>query len=151
MDYFIPQSCWNNEHAAIDDRSGRSRGNGLDMANIATDVREESFTSNSGGSRSQRRVSRRNHRAAYELGKVVDVLQAKVIRLVVNARRGQKNRRNFSRAQPAGDPHFIEVGIGYEGEQTAVLVFPGEASDAGLSRGLENRSLHHFPIHSAFT
>src|SRR5271168_87161 len=148
MDYLVPQSGGNNEHAAIDDRSGRSRGNALDMANIATDVRKDSFTSNGGGSRSKRRVSRRYHRAADELREVVDVLQAKVIRLVVDARRGQEDGRNLSRAQPAGDPHFIEVGIGDEGEQAAMLVLPAEASDTGLSRGLEDRSLHHFPIHS---
>src|ERR1700749_1162312 len=109
MDYLVSQSGGNNEHPAVDDGSGRSRGNDWDMADIAPDVREQSLASGGGGGRGERRVSRGNHRAAYELGKVVDVLQAKVIRLVIHARRGQKNRRNFGRAQPACDPHFIEV------------------------------------------
>src|SRR5271155_2919595 len=101
MDYLVSQSGGNNEHTAIDDGSGRSRGNGLNMANIATDVREKSLASGGGGGRGKRRVTRRNQRAAYELGKVVDVLQAKVVRLVVDARRGQKDGRNLGRAQPA--------------------------------------------------
>src|SRR5580658_8645206 len=150
MDYLVSQSGGNYEHTAIDDGSGRSRGNGLNMANIATDVCEKSLASGGGGGRGKGRVSRRNHRAAYELGKVVDVLQAEIVRLVVDARRGQKDSRYLGRAQPAGDPHFVEVGIGDEGKQAAVLILPAEAPDTGLSRGLEDRSLHHFPIHSAF-
>src|SRR5271170_6907494 len=95
MDYLVPQSRGNNEHTPIDDGSGGSRGNGLDMANTTADVREKSFASGGCGSRGKRRISRWNHRAAHELGKVVDVLQTNLIWLVVNARCGQKDARNF--------------------------------------------------------
>src|SRR5580692_4478813 len=97
----------------------------------------------------KRYVTRWNHGAAYELSKVIDVSQAKVIWLVVNARGGVKNLSNLRGAQPVRDSHLVEIGIGNKGEQAAVLVLPAEASDAGLSRSFENRSLHHLPMNSS--
>jgi hypothetical protein len=98
MDDLIPQSRWNDKHAAVYDCPGRRRGNALDVTDTTTDLRKERLTSEGGGGRSKRRVSRRNHRAAYELSKVVDVGQAKVVWLIVNARSGQKHLSNFGRA-----------------------------------------------------
>src|SRR6202041_2474399 len=91
-------------------------------------------------------VARWNLSAAYELSKVVDVSQAKVIWLIVNARGNVQNLSDLGRAQPVRDAHFVEIGVGNKGEQAAVLVLPAEASDASLSGSLENRSLHHFPM-----
>ena len=41
MNYFIPQSLRNNEHATIDDRPCRSGGNGLHVADTTTDPSEK--------------------------------------------------------------------------------------------------------------
>ena len=87
-----------------------------------------------------------NHCAAYELSKVVDISQAKVVRLIFRVRRGLEHCRNVLGAQPVSDAHLVEIGVGNKGEQAAVLVLPAEASDASLSRSFENRCLHHFPM-----
>ena len=65
--------------------------NGLDMANVLqpTCAKRASPRMASGVAASTS-VSGRSHRAAYELGKVVDVLHAKIIYLIVDARCGQE-------------------------------------------------------------
>src|SRR5260370_5907958 len=88
MDDLIPQSVRNNKHAAIDNRPCRSCGNGLDMANTATDPTEKFSASYGCGCRGKRGVAGWNHLAAYELSKVVDVSQAKVIRQIFRFLRG---------------------------------------------------------------
>src|ERR1700722_9339424 len=102
MDDFIPQSGRHGKHAAVHHGSGGSRHNGLDMANTTTDMREKSLAPHGGGGRGELRVPGWNHRAAYELGKVVDVGQAKLIRLIVDALGTQKNVGDLVGAQPIG-------------------------------------------------
>ena len=77
---------------------------------------------------------------------MVDISQAKVVRLIFRVRRGLEHGRNVLGAQPVSDAHLVEISVSNKGEQAAVLVLPAEASDASLSRGLENWSLHHFPM-----
>src|SRR5579864_338043 len=146
MNYFIPQGLRNREHATIDDRPYRSRRHRFDMADITTDLPEELSTLQCCWRCSKHCVAWWSHCAAYELGKVVDISQAKVVRLIFRVRRGLEHCRNVLGAQPVSDAHFIEIGVGNKREQTAVLVLPAEASDVSLSRSLENRSLHHFPM-----
>src|ERR1700687_2128195 len=146
VDYFIPQGLRNSEHPTIDGRPYRSRRYGFDVANIATDPPEELFTFQGCGRRSKHCVARWNHCAAYELSKMVDVSEAKVVRLIFRVLRGLEHCRNILGAQPVSDAHFVEIGVANKGEQAAVLVLPAEASNASLSRSFENRSLHHFPM-----
>src|SRR5260370_1062334 len=105
MDDLIPQSVWNNKHATIDHRPRRGRGNGFHMANTATDAPEKLSASHSCGGRGKRCVSRWNHSAAYELSKVVDVCQTKIIWLIFRIFRGLENRGNVRGAQPNRDSH----------------------------------------------
>src|ERR1700758_2380514 len=149
MNYFIPQRLRNSEHASIDDRPCRGRRYGFDVANTATDPSEKLFTFQGCWRCGKHCVAWWNHCAAYELSKVVDISQAKVVRLIFWVRRGLEHCRNVLGAQPVSDAHFIEIGVGNKGEQTAVLVLPAEASDASLSRSLENWSLHHLPMNLA--
>src|SRR5258708_29828600 len=151
MNDFVAQRFWNRKHATIDHCSYGSRGDGFLMADVTTKLPEQSLACQGCGGRSQRRVAGRNHRSPHKLGKVVYVSHAEFIRLIVNTRRGVKNLGHLIRPQPAGDPHFIEIGIGYKREQAAVLVLPAEASDSCLSRSLKNRSHHHFAMNSAPT
>src|SRR3984957_17225933 len=146
MNYFIPQSVWNRKHPTIDDRPYRSRRDGFDVADITTDLPEKLSTFQGCWRCCKHCVAWWNHCAAYELSKVVDISQAKVVRLIFRVRRGLEHSRNVLGAQPIRDAHLVEIGIPNKGEQTAVLVLPAEASDAGLSRGFEDRSLHHFPM-----
>src|SRR5271154_3450438 len=67
MDNFSPQSLWNSEHPAIDPCPWRGRGDGLHMADAATELGEKYLTFYGCGGRGKRCVSRRDHRAAYEL------------------------------------------------------------------------------------
>src|ERR1700758_4997612 len=146
MNYFVAQGLRNTEHAAIDECPCRSRGDGFDMANIATDPPKKLSTLQGCRRHSERCVPRWNLSAAYELSKVVDVCQAKVVRLIFRVRRGLEHCRNVFGAQPVRDAHLVEIGVGNKGEQAAVLVLPPEASDTSLSRSLENWSLHHLPM-----
>src|ERR1700687_4841025 len=148
VDYFIPQGLRNSEHPTIDGRPYRSRRYGFDVANIATDPPEELFTFQGCGRRSKHCVARWNHCAAYELSKMVDVSQTKVIWLIFRVRRSLEHCRNVLGAQAVRDAHLVEIGVADKGEQAAVLVLPAEASDASLSGSLENRSLYHFTMNS---
>src|ERR1700730_8297519 len=151
MNDFVAQSFWNRKHATIDSRSYGSRGDGFHMTDIATKLPEQSLACQSCGGRSQRGVAGRNHRSPHKLGEVVYVSHAEFIWLIVNARRGVKNLSNLRGAQPVGDSHLVEIGIGNKREQAAVLVFPAEASHSGLARSLKNRSHHHFAMDSTST
>src|ERR1700723_2583956 len=116
MDDLIRQSLRNRKLATIDHRSSRRRGNSFYMAGAATKPAKELLALDSSRSCSKRYISRWNHRAAYELSKVIDVSQAKFIWLIVNARRSVKNLSNFHGAQPVRDAHLIEIGICNKGE-----------------------------------
>src|SRR5579863_6928496 len=146
VNYFIPQGLRNSEHATVNDRPGRSRSDRFDVADITTDLPEQCSTFQGCWRCSKHCVAWWDHCAPYELSKVVDISQAKVVRLILRVRRGLEHGRNVLRAQPVRDAHLVEIGIGNERQQTAVLVLPAEASDASLSRSLENRSLHHLPM-----
>src|ERR1700739_4595838 len=120
VNYFTPQRLRNREHATIDDRPYRSRRHRFDVANITTDPPEKLSTLQGCWRCSKHCVAWWNHRAAYELSKVVDVSQPKAVRLIFRVRRGLEHCRNVLGAQPVGDAHFIEIGVGNKGEQTAV-------------------------------
>src|SRR5580700_11455516 len=149
MNCFIPQGLRNSEHPTIDNCPCRSRRYGFDVADTTTDLPEKPSTFQGCWGCSQYCVAWWNHCAAYELSKVVDVSQAKVIWLIFRVRRGLEHCRNILGAQPVSDSHLVEIGVADEGEQTAVLVLPAEATDAGLSRGFENRSLDNLPVNFA--
>src|ERR1700677_181769 len=151
MNDFVAQCFWNRKHATIDNRSYRSRGNGFHVADVTPNLREKLLACQSCGGCGQRGVAGRNHRSTHKLSKVVDVRQAEFIWLIVNARCGVKNLSNLRGAQPVSDPHLVEIGVGNKGEQAAVLVLPAEASDAGLSRSLENWRLDNFPVNCTST
>src|SRR5260370_31431757 len=108
MDDLVPQRVWDNKHAAIDHSPCGSRGNGLDMADTAADPTEKVCASYGCGGCGERCVSRWSHRAAYELSKVVDVSQAKVIRLIFRVLCGLENRSDVRGAQPGRYSHLIE-------------------------------------------
>src|SRR5260370_26114634 len=149
MDDLIPQSVWNNKHAAIDNRPCGSRDKGFHMADTATNTPEKFSASDGCRGCGKRCVSGWNHRAAYELSKVVDVRQAKVIRHIFRVLRGLQNRRDVRGAQPVRDSHLVQIGIANKGKQAAVLVLPAKASHPSLSRSLKDRSLHHLPMNSS--
>src|SRR5204863_8575016 len=111
MDDFISEGLWNNKHAPVNDGPCRGRGNGFNMANTTTDPHEKFSASYGGGGRSKRCVSRWNHRAAYELSKVVDVSHAKVIRLILRVLRDLENGSGVGGAVPVADSHLVEIGI----------------------------------------
>src|SRR5271166_5797219 len=100
MDDLIPKSLWNCKLTTIDNRSSGRRDDDFYMAGTATQPAEKLLTLESSRSCCKRYVARRDHGAANELSKVVDVSQAKVIWLIVNARRGVKNLGNLRRTQP---------------------------------------------------
>src|SRR5271154_8476 len=149
MDDLIPKGLGNSKLTTINSSSSGRRDDGFDMAGAATQPAEKVSTPESSRSCCKRYVAGWNHGATYELSKVIDVSQAKVIWLIVNARRGVKNLSNLRGAQPVRDSHLIEIGICNEGEQAAVLILPAEASDAGLSWSLENGGLHNLPVNSS--
>src|SRR5690242_5064495 len=98
MDDFIPQGLRDCKRAAVDHRSGRRGGDGFHMADITTEPPEYFSTLFGCGGRGERFVSRWDHCAAYELSKVVDVSQAKLIGVIFRVLRDFKNCRGILRA-----------------------------------------------------
>src|ERR1700733_10319045 len=96
MNYFVAQGFWNRKHTAINNRPYRGCGNGLHVADVTTNLTEQSMACQSRGGWGQGGVAWRTHRSADKLSKVVDVRQAEFVWLIVNAGRGVKNLSNLS-------------------------------------------------------
>src|SRR5207245_11113240 len=124
---------------SINDLPNTSRRHRFYAADITTDLTEKLSTLQGCWRCSKHCVAWWNHCAAYELRKVVNICQAKAVRLIFRVRRGLEHSCNVLGAQPVSDAHLVEIRVGYKGEQTAVLVVAAEASGASLSRSLENR------------
>src|SRR5580704_1968578 len=106
MNCFIPQGLRNSEHPTIDNCPCRSRRYGFDVADTTTDLPEKPSTFQGCWGCSQYCVAWWNHCAAYELSKVVDVSQAKVIWLIFRVRRSLEHCRNVFGAQAVRDAHL---------------------------------------------
>src|SRR5215469_2662901 len=106
------------------------------------------------GSSSSGLVSRRRFQRSHETGEVVDIFEIIVARIGqavrfgnfcwIIIRDGGRHRwvagsGHFGLLQRVRDSHFIQVGISREGEETGMLVFPAETSDAVAALGLGNR------------
>ena len=118
---------------------------------LQPELSEESSALQGCGGRGKHCISRWNHSAAYELSKVVDVSQAKLIRLIFNASRSVEDGGNVRGARR----FVIPISLGSRRPQIKeskllCWVLPAEASDPSLSRGFEGWSLHDFPMNSAF-
>src|SRR5580704_1159505 len=116
------------------------------MAGAAADLTEQMFPGKRGGGGRQGRIARRDFGAADELRKVIDVGQPELIRNVFRVRRNLSDGRLVLWSQPVGDSHFVQIGVPDEREQTAVLVFPAEPTDASLARRLQHGNLDGFAV-----
>src|ERR1700753_83513 len=103
MDYFVAQGFWNRKHATINNRPYRGCGNGFHVADVTTNLPEQSLACQSSGGCGQRGVAGWNHRSPHKLSKVVDVRQAEFIWLIVNARSGVKNLSHLRGPQAVSD------------------------------------------------
>src|SRR5207244_752189 len=144
------ESVGNDEHAAIDDRSCGGGGDGFHVADAAADAAEKFSASNGQGGSGEGCVAGWSHGAADELSEVVDVGEAEIVGLILRVLGGLEDGGDVVGAEAVRDSHFVEIGVADEGEEAAVLVLPAEASDASLSGGFEDRSLHDFAMDSAF-
>src|SRR6267142_2901428 len=87
--------------------------------------------------------------AADELRKVIDVGQPQLIRNIFRIRRNLPYGRHVLGPKAVRDSHLVLVGVPDEREQTAVLVFPGEAAEAGLARRLQDGNIDGFAMNPA--
>src|SRR6185437_12452230 len=132
------------DHESAVDGGTRLRGdNRVDMASHTAEAGEDLLTCvRIGFQRAvglQRRIARRNLRATQELCEVINVLQAKVIGVILGVGSDLADVRYVRHAQTAGNAHFVHISIGDEGQQAAVLVLPTEATYARLAGGFEDR------------
>ena len=97
------------------------------------------------------RIARRDLRAADELGEMVDVRQAEIVRDILGILRDLADGRHIMGTQAVGYSHFIQVSVADEGEQAAVLILPAKTSDARLSGRFENGNRDGFAMNAAFT
>src|SRR5580692_10693284 len=114
MNDLIAQSLWNREHAPVYDCSSRSRGDGRHMASSAADAREQILAVASSRGSSQDLVTRRNHRTAYELSKMVDVRQPETIRVIFKICCGLADSGDIHFPQPVCNSHLVDISIGNE-------------------------------------
>src|SRR5947209_42596 len=108
------------------------------------------------GSGCQPGVARRRLGGPHELGEGVDVI-VRVLRTdyvwVVIAARSVGNvitqGRNFTRVEPVGNAHFVQVSPACESEQAGILIFPTEATYAKSAAGFGNRYKRYLALHAA--
>src|SRR6185369_8534032 len=140
MDDLVAESCRNCERATIDERSRCCRGERAGMANIAANRVEERIATRrsrrnrvltTGSARCRHEVSKRQH--------IISIIFR--IRNWIERRRERYVDNTFSSAgrvllcsprtvKRVGNAHFIEIGIACERNQTRMLSFPAESSDA---------------------
>src|SRR4029077_15053562 len=120
-----------------------------DVASGAADVLEQILPRLGGRSCGESRVARGDLRAADELGEMVDVRQAEIVRDILGILRDFADGRHIVGPQAVGYSHFIQVSVADEGEQTAVLILPAKTSDARLSGRFENRNRDGFAMNAA--
>src|SRR5437660_11999944 len=75
---------------------------------------------------------------AYEARETINVGEAIGAGLVIGLAGGVAQAGDFVGLEAAGDAHFVEIGVGREGQKAGMLVLPTEAANGGLAEGLEN-------------
>src|SRR5580704_1656788 len=133
MNDLIPQSIRDGESAAIDHSPRRSGDDGTDVADAALNLGEQFFTFFNFRFAGQHMITRRDQGAADELSEVVNSKETRLIRLILRIRRGLTNRCDVHWLQAVGDADLVQVSIGGEGQNTAVLILPTKAAHSGLS------------------
>src|SRR5438477_5206821 len=76
--------------------------------------------------------------SANEARKMIDVGEAIRAGLVIRLADGVAQVGDFVGLEAAGDAHFVEIGVGREGQKAGMLVLPTEAANGGLAEGLKN-------------
>src|SRR2546430_336190 len=74
---------------------------------------------------------------AYEARETIDVGEAIGAGLVIGLAGRVAQAGDFVGLEAAGDAHFVEIGVGREGQKAGMLVLPTEAANGGMS-GLTN-------------
>src|SRR5437762_1863011 len=115
------------------------------MAYGTANISEQLLTAHRRLRTRQRRIARRSLGRAHEPREMIDVLEIVVVRIRLTIwfcnrpgsrfswrlggnDHGVAHQRDLFRLESAGDSHFVEVGVGGEGQQTGVLVFLTEAA-----------------------
>src|ERR1700722_19499871 len=151
MDDLVSQGIRHCECSAIDNRSGRSRSDGLYVTGVALDLLKYSLAYRSIRRRRYHRITRRHSRASNELCKMVDIRQPELIRNIFRVLSSLSDCSCVLRPQPVGHSHFIQIRISDEGKQAAVLVLPTEAPHAILTRRFEYRNFNGLTVNSSLT
>src|SRR5438045_9072312 len=73
---------------------------------------------------------------AYEARETIDVGEAIGAGLVIGLAGRVAQAGDFVGLEAAGDAHFVEIGVGREGQKAGMLVLPTEAANGGLAGGL---------------
>lgn len=138
MKGFLAERGRNCEVAAVD-YGGRGRsGESCDVAIGAADFVEERCAVFGFGSLGELSVAGGGFGSTNEAGEVVDVSEPVGSGLIIGLFDGVTKIGDFVRLERIGDAHFVEVGVGGEGEQAGVLIFPPEAADAGVPGGFDD-------------
>src|SRR5947207_13543301 len=82
---------------------------------------------------------------AYEARETIDVGEAIGAGLVIGLAGRVAQAGDFVGLEAAGDAHFVEIGVGREGQKAGMLVLPTEAANGGLAGGLENGNGQELP------
>src|SRR2546430_16173161 len=87
---------------------------------------------------------------AYEARETIDVGEAIGAGLVIGLAGRVAQAGDFVGPEAAGDAHFVEIGVGREGQKAGMLVLPTEAANGRLARGLEDWNRHDPPPNLVF-
>src|SRR6266436_2056735 len=129
------ESVRDREHASVDLRSGRRRGQRSYVAGGASNLVEKfrAFL----GQRSLRklRVARGSFCRSHKASEAIDIGEPVRIRLVIWLGSGIAQLRHLVRKEPVRDSHFVEISIARKRQQACLLILPTEPPDPGLARG----------------
>src|ERR1700730_13378062 len=129
MNDLVAQRLGNDKRSAVDDRSGASRRDGRNMTSAAAEGLEQVIPGAGGRCLREHRVARWHLRTADGLRKMIAVGETEIGWNVLGIGCDFANGRDILRTQTTRYAHFVQVGVGDEREQAAMLILPAETPD----------------------
>src|SRR5229473_2348543 len=86
----------------------------------------------------QLRIAGGRFGGAHKASEMIDIGEAVGAWLVIGLADGVTKVGDFVGLEAAGDPHFVEISVSGEGQETGLLIFPAEAADGGLAGSFDD-------------
>ncbi len=149
MNNLITQGIGHRKHPAIHHRSSGKRCHRFNMADVAANTFEELLTGLRIRCRSEGEIPRRRLGPPDKRRKVIDGVHTDRVGGIFGIGFDLANAGGVDRLQAIGHAHLVQIGVTYEGEQAAMLIFPAETSDPRLAGSFEDGNLDGLSLNYA--